>query len=147
MNEHRDRWLTRVVGASLTYFAAGIIFGALAGAAGPTPARTLWRATAFLVSGVVYVAHLAAEWRSRRVLASSLHVALAVAIGAFALALSANIHSLFVASSNRLLLRASVLIWPVMTALPAFVVAFAATTLGNRLGRRTDEGAAPRPGT
>jgi hypothetical protein len=55
-----------------------------------------------------------------------LHVAFAVALGAFGLAVGANIHSLSVGSTNlhRQLLLLSLGIWPVITALPAFLVAF-----------------------
>ena len=136
MSERRDRWLVRALAAGILYLAAGIVFGNAAGTAGSIPLRTAWRTAAFLCSGVVYVVHLAVEWKSRRAVASSLHVAAGVAIGAFALAASANIHSLSVASANKTLLRTSLLIWPLMTGLPAFVVALAATTLGSRLMRR-----------
>jgi hypothetical protein len=54
-----------------------------------------------------------------------LHVAYATALGAFGLAVAANIQSLSIESSpqhqQRLLL--SLGIWPVMTAVPAFLVA------------------------
>ena len=55
-----------------------------------------------------------------------MHVAFAVALGAFGLAVGANLHSLFTGSTNqhRPLLLLSLWIWPVMTALPAFLVAF-----------------------
>lgn len=141
-----NRWLARALAVSVLYLAAGIVFGTLAGAAGPTPMRTLWRATAFLFSGGVFVAHLAVEWKSRRALASSLHVAAAVAIGAFGLALSANVHGLSDRSANNFRLTLALVLWPLLTAVPAFVVALAATTLGNRLVRRPTE-AAPPPRT
>jgi hypothetical protein len=143
MSEGRDRWLARAIAVGLLYLAAGIVFGSAAGAAGSIPMRTAWRAAAFLFSGVVYVIHLGVEWKRRRPLVSSLHAATAVAIGAFALALSANVHSLSVASANRTLLRSSLLVWPLMTGLPAFLVAVAATTLGSHLMRRADVGKAP----
>ena len=133
MSSHSLRWLPRGLAVSVIYVAVGAVFGALAGAAGQTPARTAWRAAAFLVSGLVYLAHLAFERTTARVATASLHVALAVAIGAFGLALSANLHSLSVETGNRALLRWSLVIWPLMTGLPAFVGALVATTLGNRL--------------
>ena len=127
------RWLPRTLAVSVIYVAIGGVFSTLAGAAGQTPARTAWRAAAFLLSGIVYVAHLAVERRTARPLTASLHVAVSVAIGAFGIALSANLHSLSVEAANRGLLRLSLVIWPLMTGAPAFVVALAATTLGNRL--------------
>ena len=62
-------------------------------------------------------------------LPAAFHVALAVALGALGLAVSANIHSLSVesTSSQRLLLRLSLGIWPVMAAVPAFLVALVAS--------------------
>ena len=144
MNRRSDRWLALALAASVLYLAAGIVFGTLAGAAGLTPMRTVWRATAFLFSGAVFVTHLAVERKRRRALASSLHVAAAVAIGAFGLALSANIHGLSEPSANNFRLILALVLWPLLTAGPAFVVALAATTLGNRLARRPTE-AAPQP--
>jgi hypothetical protein len=65
---------------------------------------------------------------------AALHVAFAVALGAFGLAAGANIHSLSTGSANphRQLLLLSLGIWPVMTALPAFLVALGASVV---LGR------------
>jgi hypothetical protein len=56
---------------------------------------------------------------------AALHVASAVALGAFGLAVGANIHSWSAGSTNqhRQLLLLALGIWPVMTALPAFLVA------------------------
>lgn len=55
----------------------------------------------------------------------ALHVALAVALGAFGLAVVANIHSLSSGpgTQHRQLLLLSLGIWPVITALPAFLLA------------------------
>ena len=63
------------------------------------------------------------------------HVALAVALGAFGLALSATIHSLLVASTGqqRRLVRLALVIWPIITGLPAFLVALAASEVLTRL--------------
>lgn len=137
MTPHFRGWIPRALAASFTYVAVGILFGTAAGNAAQTPARTAWRVAAFLVSAVVFLLHLFVERKRWRVLGSSLHVAVAVAIGAFGLALSANIHGLSVARPNTSLLRMSLVIWPLMTGLPAFLVAVAATTLGSRLAPAT----------
>jgi hypothetical protein len=63
------------------------------------------------------------------------HVSTAVALGAFALAVSANIHGYRVGSSNKRLLAFALMAWPVITAIPAFVVALVAAA-GLGLGRR-----------
>jgi hypothetical protein len=102
----------------------------LVGIAFPQPAAHLraWRLAAWAVCGAAYAAHILYERvRLRQApLPAAVHVALAVAIGAFGLAVSANIHSWSVDStgSHRKLLLLSLGIWPVMSALPAFVVAF-----------------------
>jgi hypothetical protein len=85
------------------------------------------------VSAIGYAAHIAYE-RFRLQTSSSLaalHVAVGVALGAFGLAVGANIHSLSAGSTSRQrsLLLLSLGIWPVMTALPAFVVALVANVV------------------
>jgi hypothetical protein len=76
------------------------------------------------VSAAGYATHIAYErYRLKNSPCSAaLHVAFAVAIGAFGLAVGANIHSLSIGLTNRLLLL-SLGIWPIITALPAFLVA------------------------
>jgi len=86
-----------------------------------------WRLGAWVVSAIGYAAHIAYErFRLQNSSGSAaLHVALAVALGAFGLAVGANIHSLSAGSTqHRHLLLLSLGIWPVITALPAFLVAF-----------------------
>jgi len=88
-----------------------------------------WRLAAWVVSAVGYALHIAYERfhleNSPR--SSALHIACAVALGAFGLAAGANLHSLYIGSTSqhRQLLLLSLGIWPVMTALPAFLVAWA----------------------
>ena len=86
-----------------------------------------WRLAAWLVSAAGYAAHIAYERVRLRSspLASALHVAAGVALGAFGLAVGANIHSLSTGSTHehQRLLLLSLGIWPVMTAVPAFLVA------------------------
>src|SRR5436190_1148960 len=102
---------------------------ALVGIAFAVPATHLqaWRLAAWVVSAIGFAAHIAYErFRLRNSpSAAALHVAVAVALGAFGLAVGANIHSLFIVSSNqhRWLLLLALLLWPLITAIPAFVVA------------------------
>jgi hypothetical protein len=92
-----------------------------------------WRLTAWAVSIVGYAAHIAYErfrlQDSPR--AAAFHVASAAALGAFGLAVGANIHSLFAAAAHqhRGLLLLALGIWPVMTAVPAFLVALGASVV------------------
>ena len=97
------------------------------GFAVPATHVRVWRLAAWVVSAIGYAAHIAYErFRLKNSPASAaLHVAFAVGLGGFGLAVGANIHSLFAGSSSqhRQLLLLSLGIWPVITALPAFLVA------------------------
>lgn len=67
---------------------------------------------------------------------------LAVAFGAFGLALLANIHDLGSASGYRLRMLIALVTWPLITAVPAFIVAlFLAAGLG--LKQRCDSSGNP----
>ena len=126
----RRTWVRTVVLLGIGYALVGIVFAV------PTSHVRAWRLAAWAVSAVGYAAHIAYErFRLRNSPGSAaLHVALAVALGAFVLAVGANIHSLSAGSVNqhRQLLLLSLGIWPVITALPAFLVALGANLV---LGR------------
>jgi hypothetical protein len=103
------------------YALVGILFAL------PATHAQAWRWAAWIVSAIGYAAHLAYErFRLRNApVSAALHVALAAAIGAFGLAVGANIHALAIGSTghHRQLLLLALGIWPVITALPAFLVA------------------------
>ena len=90
------------------------------------------------MSAGVYVAHIGYEHlRIRSSLNSTaLHVAFGAAIKAFKLAAVANIHSLLTGTGNLRLLRLALLIWPLITGVPAYVVAFVFTAVLFRVLRR-----------
>src|SRR6266852_1489578 len=119
---HRQSWVTTAVFLGIGYALVGIVFAV------PVTHVHAWRLAAWVVSAIGYAAHIAHErFRLQNSPGSAaLHVALAVALGAFGLAVGANIHSLSAGSTNqhRQLLLLSLGIWPVITALPAFLVAF-----------------------
>jgi hypothetical protein len=107
-----------VVLVGLFYAVVGVVFAL------PASHVRVWRLGAWLVSAAAYAAHIAYEHfgvrnAPRR---AALHVALAGALGAFGLALMATIHSVLVASTSqhRRLLLVALVIWPIMTGLPAF---------------------------
>jgi hypothetical protein len=119
----------------VAYGIIGIVFAALADA----NHGRVWRLAAWVVSAAVYAAHIAYEryGLDSPPRATALHVAGAAALGAFALALAANVHSLFAAThgqQSRLLL--ALVAFPVVTALPAFLVALAVAAALVRLSRR-----------
>ena len=130
----RKSWVRAVVLFGIGYALVGIVFAV------PTTHVHAWRLAAWAVSAVGYAAHIAYErFRLQNSPGTAaLHVALAVALGAFGLAVGANIHSLSTVSANqhRQLLLLSLGIWPVITALPAFLVALGTNVvLARALGK------------
>jgi hypothetical protein len=109
------------------YFVVGVVFGELAKWAGSEQGQFRWRLAAWVVSAAVYGAHIAYEhFRLRsRAAALAFHVALAAALGAFLLAAAATLHAMRLASSAPYwLYLLALVLWPLMTGVPAFVVAF-----------------------
>ena len=109
------------------YLAAGIVFGALAGRAASNQMRVTWRLAAWVISAAAFATHIGYEQLRLRSSprTTALHVSLAAALGAFGLAVAANIHSLTAAGPQQQghALTLSLVIWPVLTGLPAFLVA------------------------
>ncbi len=134
----RQRWLGKAILVGMLYLAAGMAFGALAGAAASDQLRFFWRLSAFVISGVVFAVHIADEHFRLRNTArpTAWHASVAVACGGFALAFVANIHDLGSASGYRPRMLIALVAWPLLTAVPAFVVALVvAAGLGvKRLG-------------
>lgn len=125
----RRRWVGAAILAALGYLVVGLASASLAGHATSHQMRTTWRLLAWVFSAVIFAAHIWYEFfrlRNSRV-GAALHVAAAVALGAFGTAVAANIHAYVVGSTHRVALRISLLAWPVLAGVPAFVVALAAT--------------------
>ena len=120
------------------YAVTGIVF------AWPGNHVRLWRLAAWLVSVAAYGAHIVYEHVRMRAapVRAAWRVALAAALGGFGLALSANIHSLLVASTDqhRRLVHLALVIWPVITGVPAFLVALVASEVLTRLRWRARTG-------
>jgi hypothetical protein len=121
LSPRRRSWIGAVVLVGIMYALVGIAFAA------PATGVWAWRLAAWGVSAIGYATHIAYE---RFRLGNppgraSLHVAFGVALGAFGLAVGANLHSLSVESTpqHRHLLLLALVIWPAITALPAFLVA------------------------
>ena len=115
-----------VILVGLFYALVGIVF------AWPSEHVHLWRLAAWAVSAAAYAAHIGYEYvRPRTPRRAALHVAAAVAVGAFGLAVGANLHSLSVPSTaaHRQLLLIALAAWPAITAVPAFLVALAAAAI------------------
>ncbi|MFN2493341.1 MAG: hypothetical protein ABR501_10720 [Pyrinomonadaceae bacterium] len=124
----RQRWLRAVVLFGAVYFVAGIAFAALASGAYSNSMRESWNRFGFLISAVAFGLHIAYEhFRLRNSpWITAAHVSLAVALGAFALAVKANIHGYRGGSSNQRLLAFALIAWPAITAIPAYVVSLIA---------------------
>jgi hypothetical protein len=120
-----QRWLSTVILVGVLYLAVGVASATLAGAAASNQMRFFWRLSAFIISAVVFAAHIAYEHFRLRNTArpTALHASAAVAFGAFALALVANIHDLGSASGYRPRMLIALLAWPLLTAVPALIVA------------------------
>jgi hypothetical protein len=126
----KKHWFLFALLTAGVYAAVGILFAL------PASHVRVWRLAAWLVSAVAYSIHLSFECFHLRnpSLLGALHVSVAVALGAFGLAVGANVHSLLVGSREHYqLLLLALVAWPVLTALPAFLVALAAGRLLPRL--------------
>ena len=121
----RKRWFRAVVLLAGVYFVIAIAFGTFAGWAVSNSVRETWNRLAFLASGIAFAVHIGYEHlrlgNSSRITAS--HASIAVALGAFALALKANIHDLASASGYRPRMLIALVAWPLLTGVPAFIVA------------------------
>src|SRR5712692_669308 len=120
---------------AVAYVAIGIVFAALAADANHV---RLWRLAAWLASAAVAAAQIGYEHyrlgSSPR--PTALHAAGAVALGAFGLALAANIHALFAATHGQHSPLVALVAWPVITAVPAFLAALAVAAVLARFSRR-----------
>ncbi len=134
---HRS-WIGTALFLGIGYAAIGVLFAL------PTMHVHAWRWAAWAVSAVGYASHILYETmrlRSSPGLAA-LHVASAVALGAFGLAVGANIHAVAIGSPNqhRSLVLLALVLWPVITALPAFLVALVVSIVVTRASGRERAG-------
>src|SRR5437763_10715810 len=131
----RRLWVRALMLAAAAYAAIGIVFAAL-----PADAHhvRVWRLAAWLASAVVAAAHILYEQYRLRSSprATALHAAGAVALGAFGLALAANVHWLFAGTHGQRSPLLALPVWPVITAIPAFPVALAVAAVLARFSRR-----------
>jgi hypothetical protein len=130
------RWgVSSVFLASVAYVVVGMGTAALAGAASSPPAVKAWRLAAWLLSLAIFAIHLLVERRrSGRRLRAAGQVALAVALGALALAALGPVRKHFGEPHPLNLIMLSLVAWPVLAGVPAFVVAL---VIGVALDRGT----------
>src|SRR5215468_2693045 len=120
----KHRSLFRMIFIGAMYAVIGIAFP---NPATPGRSQVMWRLGAWLASAIVYASQILYEhFRLRNSPARiGLHACVPVALGAFAIAVAANIHALSTSTGNQRLLLLALAIWPIVTAAPAFVVALA----------------------
>lgn len=126
----RSRWILAVLLAGLLYAVIGVGTADLARLSGGT-----WRLVAWGVSAVVFLAHIAYERMRLRstTTRTALHAALAVALGAFGLALAATLRA--AATGNyRGAFALALVAWPAMTGIVSFVAAWVMVTIAGLLG-------------
>ena len=140
MRSGSGHWLGPALLAGLIYAGVGVVFGFLAGAAASHQMNLFWRWGAWAVCAVVYAAHIGYERFGLRNSTGStaLHVAAAVALGGFGLAVAAGAHALSAASQspNLRLYALALVAWPAITALPAYIVTLVLGAVLSRLPRR-----------
>jgi hypothetical protein len=124
-------WLRAALLAGAAYLVIGRI-------SVPTTHVQAWRFAAWIASGVVYAIHIGYEnFRLRNpVRVIAWHVAVAVAIGGFGLAIVGMVNSLAATAPFRPIWLLALVLWPLITAGPAFLVALVAGALLARLPQR-----------
>ena len=132
----RARWLRGAILFGLGYFLVGRLFAV------PGEHARAWRLAAWAVSGILYAMHFRFELVKLRdpPRTLALHLAVAVAIGAFALALALMIRSVAVQGSLEPKWLLALVLFPLVTALPAFLVALVAAVALARRGGSTGDG-------
>lgn len=138
----RRRSLRMVLLFAAAYLVIGIAFAAFSDAAGTNAMRLLWRRLAWLVSGIGFAAHLAyGHYRLRNFpRTTAMQVSIAAALGAGGLALAANLHEGMTASRYRPSIAIALVVWPLLTLIPAFVFAMIAAALLNRWFPHSESG-------
>lgn len=113
------------------YVAVGLISSALSGAAGSRQLSFVWRFGAYVVSAIAFAIHVRHEYVTGRSAptTAALHAATGVALGAFFLAAAALVHAQIVGGPNPVGHVIALVAWPAITAIPAFIVALAATAV------------------
>ena len=128
-SSRHKQWIPAALLLGALYVIVGRVFAA------PATHVQEWRLAAWLVCGVAFAAHIAYEHFSLRHPSRSAagHAAVAVAIGAFLLAVAGMINSLWTTSALRPIWFLAIFLWPAITAVPAFLAALVAGLILARL--------------
>src|SRR5436309_9717148 len=125
-----SRWVRAMILVAVAYALIGVVFGVLG-----------WRLAAWVASAAVAAAHIGYEHYQldSPPRPTALHAAGAVALGAFGLALVANVHWLLAETHGQRPPLLALPVWPVITAIPAFPGALAVAAVLVRFSRRTSK--------
>src|SRR5438128_1657463 len=124
------RSLRMVLLLAAAYLLIGIAFAEFSDWATTNAMHLMWRRLAWLVSGVGFAAHIAyGHFRlGNSPRTTAMYASIAAALGAGALAAAANVHEWMAASRYRPSIAIALVAWPLLTAVPAFVVAMVVAT-------------------
>lgn len=133
----RNRWIGVMILVALTYAVVGVATADFARS--PTSQiRTAWRLAAWLLSLVAFAGHIAYEQLRFRstVRSTAAHTAAAVAVGAFLLAAAGPVRSHWGTTEFLRVSLLSLAVWPILTGVPAYLVALVIGMIVRRLGVR-----------
>ena len=140
---HRgNSWLVALLVAVLAYMVFGFGTAALAGAVPSPQMRSFWRLAGWLLPLITFAIHI---WYDRlragnAAIKVALHVASAVAVGAFVLAAGGPVASHWGVRGWHVVWL-SLVLWPVLTGIPAFVAALVAASILGRVAAPREKGA------
>ena len=144
----------KILNASRKYqsLLAVILFAAVylvVGVGFPNPSAAsklqfIWRLAAWWTCAIAFAIHICLSlFRfGNSPIRTALQAAASVALGAFGLAAAANIHSLTSGTGNQRLLALALVLWPLLTGVPALAVALVAASLLAKLKLRKSNAAA-----
>lgn len=123
-------WLRRALLIGAGYAIVGVLFGTFGSS---FVSSRSWRLAAWMICGAMYAAHIGYD-RFRLGAsppATALHAAVAAGAGGFGLAVAATVHSLLSAAPDRRLrlFTLALVVWPIVTGVPAYLVALAASAV------------------
>ena len=125
------RWLVAALVAGIAYLVIGRAV---------VPPTRGWRLAAWAASAVVFAIHIWNEhFRERQTpVRTAIHTAVGVAIGGFGLAVAGMIHSFIETSAVGPRWIVALFAFPAVTAIPAFVAAFATAWILSRAPRAVE---------
>jgi hypothetical protein len=134
----QKRWLRAAILFGIVYLVVGLVIAEIANNSASDQMRSAWRLAAFVVSAIAFAVHIGYEHfrLGSSPSGTALHTSAGAALGAFALALAANVRAQWAGSGHGLSRALALVMWPVLGAAIAFIVALAAAAVLARTRRR-----------